>query len=64
MNIQELLNYLQRSNTDVLSSLPSMYGNAISPTPVPNSDSADYDMVGWELKNGGKRLGPLGGHFY
>lgn len=63
MNIQDLLDYLQRSKTDVLSSLPSMYGNAISPTPIPDSDNADYDMVGWELKNGGKRLGPLSGHF-
>lgn len=63
MNIQELLNYLQRSSTDVLGSLPSMYGAQVSPTPIPDSDNADYDMIGWQLKNGGPRLGPLGGHF-
>lgn len=54
MNLQDLINYFNRSNTDVLGSLPSMLGTPVSPSPIPNSDNADYDMVGFNLSNGSK----------
>ena len=63
MSLQELLEYLQRKDTDVLGYLPNMHGNNVSPRPLPGSANADYDMTGWQLKNGGPRLGPVGGHF-
>jgi hypothetical protein len=47
MNIQELLDYFNRQETDVMTSLPSMAFSRIPPKP--SEESPDYDLVGWRL---------------